>query len=103
MSNISDKAEISPKVKIGNHVTIYPFAYIEDGVVIGDNCIIYPFSSILRGTTRGENNRVHQGAVIGAIPQDFNFKGDETKLEIGDNNVIRENVVINRATFPDGM
>jgi UDP-N-acetylglucosamine acyltransferase len=103
MSNISDKAEISPKAKIGNNVTIYPFAYIEDGVVIGDNCIIYPFSSILRGTTMGENNRVHQGAVIGAIPQDFNFKGDETKLEIGDNNVIRENVVINRATFPDGM
>ena len=39
---ISEKAEISPKAKIGKNVTIYPFAYIEDDVEIGDNCVIFP-------------------------------------------------------------
>jgi UDP-N-acetylglucosamine acyltransferase len=46
----------------------------------------------------GRGNKVHQGAVIGALPQDFNFRGEKSELIIGDNNVIRENVVINRAT-----
>ena len=40
MSNISDKALVSPRAKIGNNVTIYPFAYIEDDIVVGDNCVI---------------------------------------------------------------
>jgi len=99
---ISDKAVISSKAIIGNNVTIFPFAYIEDDVVIGDDCVIYPFVSIMKGTTLGRNNRVHQGTVLGAIPQDFNYKGDDTRLVIGDNNIIRENVVVNRATLPSG-
>ena len=55
---ISEKAEISPKAKIGQNVTIYPFAYIEDDVVIGDNCVIYPYVSMMNGTRMGCNNRV---------------------------------------------
>ena len=100
---ISDKAVISPNAKIGKDVTIYPFAYIEDDVVIGDNCVIYPFVSIMQGTTIGNGNNIHQGTVVGAIPQDFNYKGDMTRVEIGNNNIIRENVVINRATFKEGV
>lgn len=101
-SEISPRAEISPKAKIGNNCKIYPFAYIEDDVVIGDDCIIYPFVSIMSGTHMGKGNKVHQGAVLGALPQDFNFCGEKSLLEIGDNNVFRENVVINRATHCDG-
>ena len=100
---ISDKAVISPNAKIGSGVTIYPFAYIEDDVVIGDDCVIYPFVSIMRGSTLGKGNKIHQGTVIGAIPQDFNYKGDMTRVEIGENNIIRENVVINRATHTGGQ
>lgn len=101
-SDISPRAEVSPKARIGNNCKIYPFAYIEDDVVIGDNCVIFPFVSILNGTRMGNNNKVHQGTVLSAIPQDFNFKGDDTELVIGDNNTFRENVVINRATYKDG-
>lgn len=101
-SEISPRAEISPKAKIGNNCKIYPFAYIEDDVVIDDDCIIYPFVSIMSGTRMGKGNKVHQGAVLGALPQDFNFCGEKSLLEIGDNNVFRENVVINRATHCDG-
>lgn len=102
-SDISPKAEISPKAKIGNGCKIYPFVYIEDNVEIGDNCIIYPFVSILNGTRMGNDNKVHQGTVLGALPQDFSFRGDNTELIIGNNNIIRENVVINRATHAGGQ
>lgn len=96
---ISPLAHIDPQAKIGNGVTIYPFAYIEANTVIGDNCVIYPYVSIMAGTTLGQNNTVYQGTVLGAVPQDFNYSGDATELVIGDNNIIRENVVINRATY----
>ncbi len=100
---ISEKAEISPKAKIGKNVTIYPFAYIEDDVEIGDNCVIFPYVSIMKGTRLGRNNKVFQNTVLGAMPQDFYYKGDDTSLIIGDDNTIRENVVINRATFSSGQ
>ncbi len=102
-SEISPRAEVSSKAKIGNNCKIFPFAYIEDDVVIGDNCIIFPFVSILNGTRMGNDNKVHQGAVVGALPQDFNFCGEKTELIIGNSNVIRENVVINRATHTGGQ
>ncbi len=102
-SDISPKAEISPKAKIGNNCKIFPFVYIEDDVVIGDNCIIFPFVSILNGTRMGNNNKVHQGTVLAAVPQDFDFKGDDTDLVIGNDNIFRENVVVNRATFKGGQ
>ena len=102
-SEISPKAEVSPKAKIGDNVKIFPFAYIEDDVEIGDGCIIFPFVSICSGTRMGKLNKVHQGAVIGALPQDFEFRGEKSECIIGDGNIIRENVVINRATHHGGQ
>ena len=102
MSEISPRAEISPKARIGNNCKIFPFVYIEDDVVIGDTCIIFPFVSILDGTRMGGHNKIHQGSVIGALPQDFDFRGEKSECIIGDNNIIRENVVINRATHTGG-
>ena len=96
-------AYIAPNARIGNNCKIFPFVYIEDDVVIGDNCIIFPFVSILNGTRMGAGNKVHQGAVIAALPQDFQFRGEKSLCVIGDNNVIRENVVINRATHTGGQ
>ncbi|MBQ7425907.1 MAG: acyl-ACP--UDP-N-acetylglucosamine O-acyltransferase [Prevotella sp.] len=101
-SEISPKAEVSPKAKIGNNCKIFPFVYIEDDVEIGDNCIIFPFVSICDGSRIGNGNKIHQGSVISALPQDFNFRGAKSYVVIGDNNVIRENVVINRGTQRDG-
>ena len=97
-SVISPKAEVSPKAKIGDGCKIFPFVYIEDDVVIGDNCIIFPFVSILNGTRMGNGNKIHQCSVLAALPQDFNFVGEKSELVMGDNNIIRENVVVNRAT-----
>ena len=102
-SEISPKAEIDPRAKIGNNCKIFPFVYIEGDVVIGDDCIIFPFVSICNGTRMGNNNKVHQGTVISALPQDFEFHGEKTECIIGDNNIFRENVVVNRATHTGGQ
>lgn len=102
MNNISDKAYIDPQARIGSNVKIYPFVYIEGDVVIGDNCTIYPNVSIMNGTRMGYGNRIFQNTVLGADPQDFNFRGGCSELIIGNENYIRENVVINRATFSGG-
>lgn len=99
---ISPLAHIHPGAKIGENCTIEPFVYIEDNVVIGDNCHIMAHASVLSGTRMGKNNRVFHGAVVGGIPQDLKFVGEETTLEIGDDNMIRENVTLNRGTASKG-
>lgn len=99
---ISPLAYIHPEAQIGENVEVGPFVYIDKNVVIGDNNIIMPNANILYGSRIGNNNRIFPGAVIGAIPQDLKFRGEETTAEIGDNNTIRENVTINRGTAAKG-
>ena len=99
---ISDKAYIDPSAKIGKNVTIHPFAFIDKDVEIGDNCNIRPFASIVRGTRMGEGCQVFQGAIVGADPQDFRWKGGFTYCFIGNNVTIRENVIINRGIASEG-
>lgn len=94
---ISPLAYVDPSAIIGNNVTIHPFAYIDKNVEIGDGCEIMPYASIIHGTRMGKNNKVFQGAIIGADPQDFRWKGENTYCIIGNNNVIREQVIINRS------
>lgn len=96
---ISNLASVHPKAKIGNNVTIEPFSTIYADVEIGDNCWIGPNVVIMDGTRIGKNNKFFPGAVIGAIPQDLKFKGENSLVEIGDNNSIRECVTINRGTL----
>lgn len=99
---ISPLAHIHPGAKLGENCIIEPFVIIEENVIIGDNCHIMGHASILNGTRMGNNNKVFHGAVVGGIPQDLKFKGEETTLEIGDNNLIRENVTLNRGTASKG-
>jgi UDP-N-acetylglucosamine acyltransferase len=99
---ISPLAYIHPEAVIGNNVEIAPFVFIDKNVIIGDNNTIMPHANILYGSRIGEGNTIFPGAVIGAIPQDLKFRGEETTAEIGNNNIIRENVTINRATAAKG-
>ena len=99
---ISPLASVDSTAKIGKNVTIQPFAYIEGDVEIGDDCVIMSNASILKGTRLGKGNKVHHGAVLGSEPQDFHYTGEASRLIIGDNNDIRENVVISRATHESG-
>ena len=99
---ISPLAYIHPEAKIGENVEIGPFVYIDKNVVIGDNNVIMPNVNILYGSRIGNGNRIFPGAVIGAVPQDLKFRGEETTAEVGDNITIRENVTINRGTAAKG-
>jgi len=95
---ISNLAYVHPKAKLGNNVTVEPFAMIHGDVEIGDDCWIGSNSVIMDKSRIGKNNRIFPGAVIGSIPQDLKFKGEDSLVEIGDNNTIREFVTINRGT-----
>src|SRR3954466_10578749 len=95
---ISSLASIHPKAKLGNNVTIDPFAVIHEGVTIGDDSHIMSHVVIFPNTSIGNNCRIFPGAVLGAIPQDLKFVGEETTVEIGDHTTIRECVTINRGT-----
>ena len=99
---ISPLAYVDPLAKIGENTEIGPFCYIDRNVVIGDNNILMPHVSVMYGSRIGNGNTIHQGAVIGGIPQDLKFVGEESTAEIGDNNRIRENVTINRGTASKG-
>lgn len=101
-SNISPLAYVHPEAQIGRNVEIGAFVYIDKNVVIGDDNVIMPHANILYGSRIGKGNRIFPGAVIGAIPQDLKFRGEETTAEVGDNNTIRENVTINRGTAAKG-
>ncbi len=95
---------------ISNQAAIDPRAEIDDDVEIGPFCVVGPHVRIGRGTqlennvtlmgdvTIGAFNHVYPGAVIGAEPQDVSYQGSPTKVQIGDYNIIREGVTINRAT-----
>jgi len=89
---VSKKAYIEPGVEIGS------YSIIGDDVYIGKDTIIGPHV-VIEGPTRiGERNRIYQFASIGTPPQDITYRGEKTELIIGDENIIREFVTINRAT-----
>ena len=102
MHKIHPTAIISPEAHLGKDIEIGPYAVIEGRVSIGDGSYVGPHAVIKGPTTIGKNCRVYQFASVGEIPQDLKFKGEETTLVIGDGNVIREYVTINRGTVGGG-
>jgi UDP-N-acetylglucosamine acyltransferase len=99
---ISKSAIIGKKAQIGNNVRIGNFTTIDDDVVIGENTWIGNYVNIQNGARIGENCQIHASAVLAGNPQDHKFKGEYTTLEIGNNNIIREFVTINRGTASKG-
>lgn len=102
MANIHPLATVHPNAKLGENVEVGPYAYIEEHVEIGDGSKILPHATIFNYVKMGKNCTVFPGAVIGAVPQDLKFEGEETYVEIGDNVNIRECATINRGTKASG-
>jgi UDP-N-acetylglucosamine acyltransferase len=99
---IHSTAIIDPKAKISSNVSIGAFTVIGPNVEIGENTIIQSHVSIIGNTKVGKNNKIYPFASIGNDPQDLKFDGEITKLEIGDNNKIREYVTVNPGTKGGG-
>jgi UDP-N-acetylglucosamine acyltransferase len=98
MSRIDPRAVVSPKAQLADDVQVGPFAVIGDDVVIGPRCWIGPHAVVNGPTTLGADNKVFQFASLGDAPQDKKYNGEPTRLEVGDRNVFREYVTVNRGT-----
>ena len=99
---ISNQSEIDPKSEIDEGVTIGPWCIVGPGVRIGAGTVIESHVVIRANTTIGMNNRFYQFCSVGEDPADKKFEGEETWLEIGDDNVFREGVTLHRGTGSGG-
>tara|TARA_B100001250_G_C19649724_1_gene722067 strand:- start:29 stop:811 length:783 start_codon:yes stop_codon:yes gene_type:complete len=99
---IHKTAIIASNAKISQNVNIGPYTVIGPNVEIGEETEIQSHINIAGNTKIGKNNKIYPFASIGNDPQDLKFQGEETKLEIGDNNKIREYVTINPGTKGGG-
>lgn len=95
---ISPLSQIHPEAKIGKDVKIDPFVVVDEGVIIGDGTHIMSHAVIMKNTMIGKCCNIFPSAVLGAIPQDLKFDGENTSVQIGDNTTIREFVTVNRGT-----
>lgn len=96
--DIHPSAIVDPGAELGENVKIGPFCVVEDKTVIGDNCSLDAHVQIKAYTSMGVGNVVHTGVVLGGPPQHLGFKGEDTTVEIGDNNIFREYMTVHRGT-----
>ena len=96
--DIHPSAIVSPRALIGRDVRVGPYVVIEEDVVIGEGCRIASHAVVKRYTTLGRRNTVYENAVLGGEPQDVKFRGEASRLVIGDDNLIREFATLHRAS-----
>ena len=95
---ISPLASIHQGAQLGQNVTVEPFAVIHDNVVVGDDSVVMSGAVLMPFSRIGKGCKIFPSAVIGGVPQDLKFKGEETTAEIGDYSTVREFVTVNRGT-----
>ena len=101
-SAIHETAIVHPQAQLGPEVQIGPYCVVDADVRLGRGTRLDPFVHIQSHTTLGEDNHVHSHACVGGVPQDLKFQGEQSVLEIGDRNTIREYVTLNRGTADGG-
>ncbi len=103
-TKISQLSQIDPRAELGVDVEIGPFCVVGSEVKIGDGTCLQSHATIVGRTTIGCDNIFYPNSVVGAGPQDVSYCSDETMLEIGDGNIFREGVTVNRgAEKEDGV
>ncbi len=101
MNSIDPRAIIDPSAKLADGVEVGPWSIVGPDVEIGEGTVIGPHV-VLKGPTRiGKHNRIFQFSSIGEDTPDLKYKGEPTRLVIGDHNVFREGVTIHRGTVQD--
>jgi len=98
MTEIHPTAVVSPHAELAAGVRVGPYAMIEADVTLGADCEIGAHAVVKRYTNLGARNRVFEHATLGGEPQDVKFKGERSRLLIGDDNLIRESATIHRAS-----
>ncbi len=103
MSAIHPTAVVDPGAKLGSEVEIGAYSVIGSGVELGDGCKLKSHVVVTGNTSVGANCQIFPFASIGHIPQDLKYGGEESKLTIGENTVIREHVTMNPGTDGGGL
>ena len=98
---IHPTAIIHSKAKLDSTIQVGPYTVIDEGVELGADCVVGPHVYLAGLTTIGAGNHFHAGCVIGDAPQDLKYKGEPTRLRIGDYNVFREHFTVHRSTKLD--
>jgi len=99
MSKIHPTAIVDPSAELDATVEIGAYSVVEGDVKIGGGTVLHPHVVVRSHTEIGENNQIHPFTVLGGDPQDYGYKSETiTYLRIGDNNLLREGITINRAT-----
>ena len=101
-TQIHSTALVDPRASLGIGVQVGAYAIIEADVCIGDRTKVDAMAQVKSFTTLGVDNHVHAYACIGGPPQDLKYQNQETSLEVGDRNCIREYVTLNRGTEDGG-
>lgn len=102
MATIHRTAIVDPEARLSEDVEIGPYSLIGPDVVIGRGTSIGPFTRIEGAVTIGERNRFFGQSSIGTAPQDYKYQGEKTEVVIGNDNIFREFVTINRGTLKGG-
>ena len=103
MSQIHPNSLITKEVQLGNNVKIGPFCYLSGDIKIDDNTELKSHITISGKTFIGKNNLFYPFSNIGCDPQDLKYRGEDSELIIGDNNIFRENITISKGTLDGGM
>ena len=95
---IHPTAIVSSKARVHAEAEVGPYAVVGDEVTLGPGTVLMSHAVVLGPATVGKGNRIHSHAVLGGDPQDLKYRGERTTLEVGDRNVFREGVTVNRGT-----
>jgi len=98
MSGVDPRAVVSPRARLGQGVCVGPYALVGDGVELGDGCVVHGHASVEGPSSIGRENHFFPFSCVGSAPQDRKYHGEPTRLEVGDRNVFREYVSVNRGT-----
>src|SRR5918911_3108648 len=98
MREIHPTAVVHPRAELGAGVRIGPYAVIEAEVSISDGCEVGAHAVVKQFTSLGRRNRVYEHACLGGEPQDVKFRGEPSRLVVGDDNPIREYATLHRAS-----
>lgn len=103
MTKIHPTALVDPRAELDHDVEVGPYSIVGPGVTIGKGTRIKSHAVIEGNTSIGEGNLIFQFATVGSVPQDLKYRGEESRLVIGDHNTIREFVSLNPGTTGGGM
>jgi UDP-N-acetylglucosamine acyltransferase len=98
MSGVDPRAFVSSRARLGLGVCVGPFALVGDNVDLGDGCVVHGHATVEGPSSYGRENHFFPFSCVGSAPQDRKYNGEPTRLEVGDRNVFREYVTVNRGT-----